>query len=73
MISKNIVELGGSHTAEYHTRYLVAFSTRPARTLHTDWLEGDFVVCYPGEVHDPLYVVVGPSRVRKAMVKMLMA
>ncbi|EBF0274149.1 DUF386 domain-containing protein [Salmonella enterica] len=35
--------------------------------------EGDFVVFYPGEVHKPLCAVEEPARVRKAVVKMLMA
>ncbi|TGD49773.1 YhcH/YjgK/YiaL family protein, partial [Salmonella enterica subsp. enterica serovar Poona] len=35
--------------------------------------EGDFVVFYPGEVHKPLCAVGEPARVRKAVVKMLMA
>lgn len=35
--------------------------------------EGDFVVFYPGEVHKPLCAVDEPAKVRKAVVKMLMA
>jgi biofilm protein TabA len=35
--------------------------------------EGDFVVFYPGEVHKPLCAVGAPAKVRKAVVKMLMA
>lgn len=35
--------------------------------------EGDFVVFYPGEVHKPLCAVGTPAKVRKAVVKMLMA
>lgn len=35
--------------------------------------EGDFVVFYPGEVHKPLCAVGEPARVRKAVVKMLIA
>ena len=35
--------------------------------------EGDFVVFYPGEVHKPLCAVGEPAKVRKAVVKMLMA
>ena len=33
----------------------------------------DFVVFYPGEVHKPLCAVGTPAKVRKAVVKMLMA
>ena len=35
--------------------------------------EGDFVVFYPGEVHKPLCAVGEPAKVRKAVVKILMA
>ena len=35
--------------------------------------EGDFVVFYPGEVHKPLCAVDEPAKVRKAVVKILMA
>lgn len=35
--------------------------------------QGDFVVFYPGEVHKPLCAVGAPAKVRKAVVKMLMA
>ncbi len=35
--------------------------------------EGDFVVFYPGEVHKPLCAVGAPAKVRKAVVKVLMA
>ncbi|EPV8394900.1 YhcH/YjgK/YiaL family protein [Klebsiella aerogenes] len=35
--------------------------------------EGDFVVFYPGEVHKPLCAVGVPAKVRKAVVKVLMA
>lgn len=35
--------------------------------------EGDFVVFYPGEVHKPLCTVGEPAKVRKAVVKILMA
>ncbi|MBX4842472.1 DUF386 domain-containing protein [Klebsiella quasipneumoniae] len=35
--------------------------------------EGDFVVFYAGEVHKPLCAVGAPAKVRKAVVKMLMA
>ncbi|HGY1465253.1 TPA: YhcH/YjgK/YiaL family protein [Klebsiella aerogenes] len=35
--------------------------------------EGDFVVFYPGEVHKPLCAVGTPAKVRKAVVKVLMA
>lgn len=44
-------------------------STRKTVVLN----EGDFVVFYPGEVHKPLCAVGEPARVRKAVVKMLMA
>ena len=32
---------------------------------------GDFVVCWPGEVHKPLCAVGAPAKVRKVVVKML--
>ena len=35
--------------------------------------EGDFVVFYPGEVHKPLCAVGAPAKVRKVVVKMLVA
>ncbi|HDS6596253.1 TPA: YhcH/YjgK/YiaL family protein [Klebsiella aerogenes] len=35
--------------------------------------EGDFVVFYPGEVHKPLCAVGAPAKVRKVVVKVLMA
>lgn len=35
--------------------------------------EGDFVVFYPGEVHKPLCAVGKPEKVRKVVVKLLMA
>ena len=35
--------------------------------------EGDFVVFYPGEVHKPLCAVGASAKVRKAVVKVLMA
>ena len=35
--------------------------------------EGDFIVFYPGEVHKPLCAAGTPARVRKVVVKMLMA
>ena len=35
--------------------------------------EDDFVVFYPGEVHKPLCAVGEPAKVRKAVVKILMA
>ena len=35
--------------------------------------EGDFVVFYPGEVHKPLCAVGAPAKVRKIVVKMLVA
>lgn len=35
--------------------------------------EGDFVVFYPGEVHKPLCAVGKPAKVRKVVVKMLVA
>lgn len=35
--------------------------------------EGDFVVFWPGEVHKPLCAVNAPAKVRKAVVKLLVA
>ena len=35
--------------------------------------EGDFVVFYPGEVHKPLCAVGTPAKVRKLVVKLLVA
>lgn len=35
--------------------------------------EGDFVVFYPGEVHKPLCAVGQPAKVRKAVIKLLVA
>lgn len=35
--------------------------------------EGDFVVFYPGELHKPLCAVGKPTRIRKAVVKMLVS
>jgi biofilm protein TabA len=49
----------------------IAFLPEQEKTVILN--EGDFVVFYPGEVHKPLCAVGAPAKVRKAVVKMLMA
>ena len=44
-----------------------------ARKKPSSSSEGRFCVFYPGEVHKPLCAVGTPAKVRKAVVKMLMA
>ena len=79
LISEDTTEPQAARRAEYHARYLdiqivlrgiegMTFSTLPAGEPQTDWL-----VFYPGEVHKPLCAVGAPAKVRKAVVKMLMA
>ena len=51
----------------------IAFLAEGAQEKTVILSEGDFVVFYPGEVHKPLCAVGTPAKVRKAVVKMLMA
>ena len=51
----------------------IAFLAEGAQEQTVILNEGDFVVFYPGEVHKPLCAVGAPAKVRKAVVKMLMA
>lgn len=51
----------------------IAFLAEGAQEKTVILNEGDFVVFYPGEVHKPLCAVGAPAKVRKAVVKVLMA
>lgn len=51
----------------------IAFLAEGAQEKTVILNEGDFVVFYPGEVHKPLCAVGTPAKVRKAVVKVLMA
>ncbi|ALR75207.1 YhcH/YjgK/YiaL family protein [[Enterobacter] lignolyticus] len=51
----------------------IAFLAQGAQEKTVVLNEGDFVVFYPGEVHKPLCAVGAPAKVRKAVVKMLVA
>ena len=51
----------------------IAFLAEGAQEQTVILNDGDFVVFYPGEVHKPLCAVGAPAKVRKAVVKMLMA
>ncbi|MGG7993113.1 YhcH/YjgK/YiaL family protein [Klebsiella aerogenes] len=51
----------------------IAFLAEGAQEKTIILNEGDFVVFYPGEVHKPLCAVGAPAKVRKAVVKVLMA
>ena len=51
----------------------IAFLAEGAQEKTVILNEGDFVVFYPDEVHKPLCAVGAPAKVRKAVVKMLMA
>ncbi|HDU4713250.1 TPA: YhcH/YjgK/YiaL family protein [Klebsiella aerogenes] len=51
----------------------IAFLAEGAHEKTVILNEGDFVVFYPGEVHKPLCAVGTPAKVRKAVVKVLMA
>ncbi|EOW1329122.1 YhcH/YjgK/YiaL family protein [Klebsiella aerogenes] len=51
----------------------IAFLAEGAHEKTVILNEGDFVVFYPGEVHKPLCAVGAPAKVRKAVVKVLMA
>ena len=51
----------------------IAFLAEGAQEKTVILSEGDFVVCYPGEVHKPRCAVGAPAKVRKAVVKLLMA
>ena len=51
----------------------IAFLAEGAQEKTVILNEGDFVVFYPGEVHKPLCAGGAPAKVRKAVVKVLMA
>ncbi|HBS6072258.1 TPA: YhcH/YjgK/YiaL family protein [Klebsiella aerogenes] len=51
----------------------IAFLAEGAQEKTVILNEGDFVVFYPGEVHKPLCAIGAPAKVRKAVVKVLMA
>ncbi len=51
----------------------IAFLAEGAQEKTVILNEGDFVVFYPGEVHKPLCAVGATAKVRKAVVKVLMA
>ena len=51
----------------------IAFLAEGAQEKTVILNEGDFVMFYPGEVHKPLCAVGAPAKVRKAVVKVLMA